>query len=42
LEQGRPWYYGLPYTWWWGMNFNEIESHVLRPEEPEWIERLLK
>jgi FkbM family methyltransferase len=45
LEQGRPWYYGLPYTWWWGMNLvdfiYEIENHVLRPDEPLWVELLM-
>jgi FkbM family methyltransferase len=45
LERGLPWYYGLPYTWWWGMDFidfiYEIREHVLRPDEPEWTERLL-
>ena len=44
LEQGRPWYYGVPYTWWWGMSLvdfiHEIREHVLRPDEPEWLERL--
>jgi FkbM family methyltransferase len=45
LEEGRPWYYGLPYTWWWGMNLidfiHEIQDHVLRPDEPEWVSRLV-
>jgi hypothetical protein len=45
LEQGRPWYYGLPYTWWWGMNLidfiYEIREHVLRPDEPLWVELLV-
>jgi len=42
LERGRPWYYGLPYTWWWGMNLMdfilELPEHV--DKEEEWIERL--
>lgn len=46
LEGGRPWYYGLPYTWWHGMNLvdfiYEIPEHVLRPDEPEWVSRLLE
>jgi FkbM family methyltransferase len=46
LRQGRDWYYGLPYTWWWGMHFidfiHEIHEHALRPDEPEWTERLLR
>jgi FkbM family methyltransferase len=44
LRQGRDWYYGLPYTWWWGMDFidfiHEIGDHVLRPDESEWVESL--
>jgi len=46
LEQGRPWYYGLPYTWWWGMNLidfiYEVREHVLRPDEPLWVELLVR
>jgi FkbM family methyltransferase len=46
LERGLPWYYGLPYTWWWGMHLidfiYELPGHVLRPDEPEWVERLLR
>jgi len=46
LEQGRPWYYGLPYTWWWGMNLidfiYEIREHVLRSDEPLWVELLAR
>lgn len=46
LEEGRPWYWGLPYTWWYGMNLvdfiYEIPEHVLRPDEPEWVSRLLE
>jgi len=46
LEQGRPWYHGLPYTWWWGMNLidfiYEIRDHVLRPDEPLWVELLVR
>lgn len=45
LEQGRPWYYGLPYAWWWGMNLidfiHEIGEHVLRSDEPLWVELLV-
>jgi FkbM family methyltransferase len=44
LEEGRPWYFGIPYTWWWGMNLidfiYEIREHVLRPDEPKWVESL--
>uniref|UniRef100_A0A7C4RYN6 FkbM family methyltransferase n=2 Tax=cellular organisms TaxID=131567 RepID=A0A7C4RYN6_FERPE len=39
ISKGRPWYYGLPYTWWWGMSLIdfifEIRNHV--EDEPEWI-----
>ena len=46
LEQGRPWYYGLPYAWWWGMNLidfiHEIGEHVLRSDEPLWVELLVQ
>jgi FkbM family methyltransferase len=46
ITRGLPWYHGLPYTWWWGMNLidfmHEIKEHVLRPDEPEWVENLLK
>ena len=44
LMQGRPWYYGLPYNWWWGMNLidfiYEIREHVLRLDESLWVELL--
>jgi FkbM family methyltransferase len=37
---GRPWYYGLPHTWWYGMGILDVienlPEHVL--EEPEWLE----
>jgi FkbM family methyltransferase len=46
VEKGLPWYYGIPYTWWWGMNLidfiYEIHEHVLSPDEPKWIEMLRK
>jgi len=46
LEQGRPWYHGLPYAWWWGMNLidfiYEVRDHVLRPDEPLWVELLVR
>ena len=46
MEQGRPWYYGLPYTWWWGMNLidfiYEIREHVLRDDEPLWVDILAR
>jgi FkbM family methyltransferase len=46
IMKGLPWYYALPYDWWWGMNLidfiHEIRGHVLRPDEPEWLMRLLR
>jgi FkbM family methyltransferase len=45
MEQRRPWYYGLPYTWWYGMNFvdflQEIPEHIFLPDEPAWVDNLL-
>jgi len=39
LVEGRAWYHGLPYTWWYGVSMldfmEEIYEHVI--EEPEWI-----
>lgn len=36
IREGRPWFYGLPYQWWWGMHepdfFNELPNHVLTEE----------
>jgi FkbM family methyltransferase len=44
ITRGLPWYYGLPYDWWYGMNLidfiHEVREHVLRPDEPEWLRRL--
>jgi FkbM family methyltransferase len=46
LEEGRPWYYGLPYEWWWGMNLidfiQEITDRILRDDEPDWIRLLIE
>ena len=37
---GRPWYYGLPYTWWHGKSesefLKELPSHVVLRDEPLW------
>jgi FkbM family methyltransferase len=42
LREGRDWYYGLPYTWWYGMGvldvIENLPEHV--PEEPEWLEKI--
>ena len=39
LESLRPWYYGLPYTWWHGMSLvdfmEEVPERVV--DEPEWL-----
>jgi len=40
IGEGRAWYYGLPYTWWWGMGILDVvenlPEHVL--DEPDWLE----
>jgi FkbM family methyltransferase len=40
VKVGKPWYYGLPHTWWYGMGVLDVvenlPEHVL--EEPEWLE----
>lgn len=40
IKDGKPWYYGLPYTWWYGMGILDVienlPEHVV--EEPEWLE----
>jgi len=44
LEEGRPWYYGLPYTWWYGMNL--IDFYYTLPEhletEDRWLSEAMK
>ena len=39
LEEQRPWYYGMPYTWWYSMTlldfYEELLERVLN--EPEWL-----
>jgi FkbM family methyltransferase len=41
IKSGKEWYFGLPYQWWWGMTaldfIEEIENHVIRDDEPEWL-----
>jgi len=41
LEKGNPWYYGMPYTWWWGYSaidfIEQLPDHILN--EPEWMEK---
>lgn len=40
VKEGKPWYYGLPNTWWYGMGVLDVvenlHEHIL--EEPEWLE----
>jgi FkbM family methyltransferase len=40
IAAGRPWYYGLPYDWWWGQDVADfllsIWGRVTRSEEREW------
>jgi len=40
VKEGRCWYYGLPYTWWWGMGILDVienlPEHIM--DEPEWLE----
>jgi len=42
IQEGRPWYYGFPLTWWYGADvtdlFLALPRHVTR--EREWIELL--
>lgn len=42
LEQGKPWYYGMPKTWWYGGHIIDfmlaLPEHILK--EKEWIEKL--
>lgn len=38
---GKPWFYGFPYRWWWGKNAEwflyKLTSHLDPKEEPEWF-----
>lgn len=42
VAEGKNWYTGLPYTWWWGLEAPQFVSalpwHVLSPAEPLWSE----
>ena len=44
VQKGTVWYYGLPYTWWWGMSQLEfilkIFEHV--ENEPDWVRLLYR
>jgi len=39
IQNGRAWYHGFPYTWWWGMEptdfFDELPNHVVK--EDKWL-----
>ena len=40
-KKGKPWYYGLPYRWWYGMNEKQflkaLPSHLDIEREPKWF-----
>lgn len=42
IAEGKPWYFGLPHTWWYGMSlldfYKTLPEHVLK--EKEWVEGL--
>jgi len=44
IQKGRPWYYGLPCTWWWGMSppdfIENLHEHALKEEE--WLSLIIK
>ena len=39
VKEGRPWYYGLPHTWWYGMGILDVVENLIEHlDEPEWLE----
>ncbi len=42
IKKKKPWYWGVPYTWWWGMSFFEfihrLPQHL--EKEDEWFEKI--
>ena len=44
LEEGKPWYYSLPRTWWYGAGVTDfilaLPDHILKEEE--WIKRIIE
>jgi len=40
IKEGKPWYYGLPNTWWYGMSILEFVSVLVHkaPYEKEWLD----
>lgn len=42
ILDGRPWYYGLPYTWWHGMTILDVLENLPEhlTEEIEWFEKI--
>lgn len=46
LLEGRDWYIGIPYNWWWGLDMYSfiyaLPNHICRENEPEWFERFKK
>ena len=46
VKAGRDWYYGLPYTWWYGAGVSDfalaLPRHVKNyREEPDWVEKMI-
>lgn len=41
IENGKPWYYGFPYKWWWGKAQQQflmaLPEHLNPEQEPEWF-----
>lgn len=41
IEEDKPWYYGLPYTWWYGMGVYEfimfLPKHIKSLKEDAWF-----
>lgn len=41
-REGRAWYYGVPYKWWWGMSgqsfLDLLRKHLDREKEPVWFQ----
>lgn len=40
IKEGKPWYYGLPKTWWYGMSISEFVSVLVHKAtyESEWFD----
>lgn len=46
VANGSKWYYGLPYSWWWGKSVNgflkALPKHLDYTTEPEWFPPRMK